>query len=106
MNTRPNLKFTVSENFRTMKDAEINGDIDWTTSGKVSEIKNQGRCGSCWAFSATGSIESAYLIAKNSTPLISEQQLVDCSRAYGNMGCNGGWMDSAFKYIAEHGITT
>ena len=73
----------------------INGDIDWTRDGKVSAIKNQGACGSCWAFSATGAIESAYLFKEQSLNL-SEQDLVDCSRSYGNQGCNGGWMDSAF----------
>jgi cathepsin L len=60
-----------------------NGDIDWQASGKVSAVKNQGSCGSCWAFSATASIESANLLAGKNVDL-SEQQLVDCSREYGN----------------------
>ena len=83
----------------------IQGDIDWQASGKVSGVKNQGACGSCWAFSATGAIESAYLL-KEQTVLVSEQQLVDCSRSYGNMGCSGGWMDSAFQYVIDKGITS
>jgi C1A family cysteine protease len=81
------------------------GDVDWVASGKVSNVKNQASCGSCWAFSAIAALESAYLI-KGTTVLLSEQQLVDCSGSYGNYGCNGGWMDSAFQYIIDHGITT
>ena len=83
----------------------IVGDIDWVAQGMVSPIKNQGSCGSCWAFSATGAIESALLLNGQDT-LVSEQELVDCSRPYGNMGCNGGWMDSAFEYVIEYKIAT
>jgi len=83
-----------------------NADIDWQAAGKVSPVKNQGQCGSCWAFSAVAALESAVLIQQGSTDYFSEQQLVDCSRSYGNQGCNGGWMDSAFQYIKDKGIST
>ena len=83
-----------------------NVDIDWQAAGKVTPVKNQAQCGSCWAFSATAALESAVLIAGQGTFDFSEQQLVDCSRAYGNQGCNGGWMDAAFHYIRDHGIST
>jgi C1A family cysteine protease len=84
---------------------EIIGDVDWTTKGKVTSVKNQGQCGSCWAFSAVGALESWGLF-KGQNVNLSEQQLVDCSRPQGNQGCNGGWPSSALTYVKANGITT
>jgi C1A family cysteine protease len=100
-----NKKF-ANANSRTMNVADVNGDVDWVAAGKVTGVKNQAACGSCWAFSAIASLESALLVNGQAQQLFSEQQLVDCSQAYGNYGCNGGWMDSAFGYIKDHGIAT
>jgi C1A family cysteine protease len=84
-------------------------DIDWRSKNKVTPIKDQGQCGSCWAFSAVGSTESCYAVENNvdATVQASEQQLVDCGGAEGNMGCNGGLMDYAFQFIIDNkGICT
>lgn len=80
------------------------GNVNWVDAGAVVGIKNQGQCGSCWAFSAIVATEAAYKIAGNTLTSLSEQQLVDCSGAQGNHGCNGGWMDYAFNYIQASGI--
>lgn len=79
--------------------------LDWAEKGKVSPVKDQKHCGSCWAFSATGALESAVSISTDQyPPNISDQELVDCSRPYGNKGCQGGYMHFAYNYVLEHGI--
>ena len=86
------------------------GEIDWRNKGIVTAVKNQGKCGSCWAFAATAAHES-YQVQTHGRPntiSLSEQQLVDCSTAspYGNAGCNGGFGVRALEYIKDFGQTT
>jgi len=84
----------------TVLDSSANADsINWVTLGGVTPVKDQGQCGSCWAFSSTGSLEGAHFVSTNTLLSFSEQQLVDCAfLKYGNMGCNGGLQDNAYKY--------
>lgn len=83
----------------------IVGDVDWVAQGKVSRVKNQGSCGSCWAFSAVGVLES-WALFKGQTVDLSEQQIVDCSKSYGNDGCNGGFNYKGLAYVKDHGVAS
>jgi len=79
--------------------------LNWTASGAVGPVKNQGSCGSCWSFSTTGAVEGAWQISRGALLSLSEQQLIDCSKV-GNYGCQGGSMTTAFSWIRSNGGIT
>ncbi|KAG8048277.1 hypothetical protein GUJ93_ZPchr0008g11469 [Zizania palustris] len=81
---------------------DLPASVDWRQKGAVADVKDQGQCGSCWAFSTIAAVEGINAIRTKNLTALSEQQLVDCDIS-SNMGCDGGLMDNAFKYIAKHG---
>jgi len=80
---------------------DLPSSFDWRQKGAVGPVKDQGKCGSCWAFSSVVSFEGAYFIQHNQLLSLSEQQLVDCDTT--DNGCNGGWPTNAIKFIQKKG---
>jgi len=73
--------------------------VDWRTKGVVTPVKDQGGCGSCWAFSTTGVLEGQHALSTGKLVSLSEQNLVDCTKQEGNFGCGGGWPFDSYEYI-------
>jgi len=92
----------------TWEGEDLPASVDWTTQGAVTPIKDQGHCGSCWVFSATGAMEAAYQIARKSLVSLAEQQFVDCDHGFlpPTLGCSGGSMSAAFGFAKSNALCT
>jgi C1A family cysteine protease len=81
-----------------------NDGFDWRTHGAITDVKDQGQCGSCWAFSAVEEMESMWFLANHSLTELSPQQVVSCDKGAGDLGCNGGDTVVAYKYMGKAGL--
>ncbi|KAK4491123.1 hypothetical protein RD792_001847 [Penstemon davidsonii] len=92
----------ASERYAFKKGEELPESVDWREKGAVAPVKDQGQCGSCWAFSTIAAVEGINQIVTGDMVVLSEQELVDCDKTF-NQGCNGGLMDYAFQFIMNNG---
>ncbi|KAK4401679.1 putative cysteine protease RD21B [Sesamum angolense] len=92
----------VSDRYAFKAGEELPESVDWRKKGAVAPVKDQGQCGSCWAFSTVAAVEGINQIVTGNMTVLSEQELVDCDRKY-NEGCNGGLMDYGFQFIIDNG---
>ncbi|XP_061375419.1 zingipain-2-like [Gastrolobium bilobum] len=92
--------------FRYHEQGDLPQSKDWRKEGAVTDIKDQGHCGSCWAFSAVAAVEGINKIKSGNLVSLSEQELVDCDVKNGNQGCEGGLMETAFTFITNNGGLT
>jgi len=100
---KPNVNNANKNFLKVSATTDLPEAVDWRQSGVVTEAKDQGVCGSCWAFSTTGALESYYALRIGNLVKFSEQQIVDCSSSP-NQGCNGGYPYLAFEYASKNGL--
>ncbi|TMW91717.1 hypothetical protein EJD97_013981 [Solanum chilense] len=101
-NKRKTIQMKVAEKETTLFSCDAPPSIDWRKHGAVTKVKDQGQCGACWAFSASGAMEGINAIVAGELISLSEQELIDCDTS-NNSGCKGGLMDPAFEWVINNG---
>ena len=101
---RDNNDNAANTDEETLAEQTIPASVNWAATAAWAYVRNQGSCGSCYAFAAVGTMEAAIWIKSQQVVNLAEQQILDCSGPYGNAGCGGGWMDYAFSYAKSHKI--
>ena len=95
------IKEDKNMKYKKLDTRDLNDSVDWRAQGAVNPVKDQGRCGSCWAFSATGAIESAHAIQSGELLSLSDQQTTSCALGF---GCGGGWQWAGFLYAESSAL--
>ena len=99
-----NIKINNNLIYISNYDSSLPEEWDWVQKGAVTDVKNQEECGACWAFSAVGAIEAAFFFKTGNLTSMATQQLVDCSKSFGNNACDGGMPNKAFDFAIQRGI--
>ncbi|KAF5817528.1 putative actinidain [Helianthus annuus] len=102
INSKRKLNNVKSDRYFVRSGDVLPDSIDWRTKGAIGAVKDQGRCGCCWAFSSVGAVEAINQIVTSDLITLSEQELVDCDTSY-SQGCNGGYTNDAFEFIVRNG---
>ncbi|PIA62994.1 hypothetical protein AQUCO_00200781v1 [Aquilegia coerulea] len=104
---KPSKLRPSSSSFRYENVTAVPSSMDWRKKGAVTPVKNQGQCGSCWAFSAVAAMEGVTKLSTGKLISLSEQEIVDCDITSEDQGCGGGYMEDAFKFVQQNnGIAT
>jgi len=100
-----NKTITSKANYTKFNVSALPDSVDWRNKGAVTGVKDQGQCGTCWAFSTTGVVEGFWFVKNGTLLSFSEQQIADCATSAG-YGCQGGWPYLAVQYVAQAGLET
>jgi len=105
MGVLPHMKEELEVQRRNITVIQVKDSVDWVSAGAVTPVKDQGSCGSCWAFSTTGALEGALKVSSGSLVSLSEQQIVDCVKPKA-FGCTGGWPEDAMLWAESNNVCT